>query len=136
MPNEMNEIDAKIMETLNSAFYEFHHGNDGSFYVSKGLEFPIWVSASEEKGFIRYFTHINFKDDVELDVEKANELVNRINDKVFPNSVHQDGTSLCAAYHLPMMEEFSGKIFIEMLRRTSGAFIYAIRTFDHDDLIP
>lgn len=136
MSEELTGIDKNIMETLNNAFYEFDHGDDGSFYISKGLEFPIWVSASDEKGFIRFFTHINFKDEIELDIVKANELVNRINDKVFPNSIYQDGKSLCSAYHLPVSEEFSGKIFIEMLRRTSGAFIYAIRTLDHDDLIP
>ncbi len=136
MSLEKNEIDNKIVETLNNAFYDFHHGDDGSFYVSKALEFPVWVSSSEENGFVKFFTQIDFKDDVELDVVKANELVNRINERIFPNSVYQDGKALCSVYHLPVIAEFSGRIFIEMLRRSSGAFIYAIRTLDFDDLIP
>lgn len=123
-----------IKECLEKAFLDFSLDEDGHFYVRDGLEFPAWVSVTD-KGFIKIFTYGRFKAGIDVDEVDANKLVNRINAALFPNSVYQTDGAIWSSYYLPVMDGFSERHFIEMLRRSASAFVSGLRRFDEDNLI-
>lgn len=135
MTEESEAIKNQIKETLDGAFYKYVQDDDGDIYVNEGVEFPIWIDV--EKNMIKFFTNIDFKSDhgTEFDSSKADSLVNRMNMGTLPNSFFHDNKAIHSTYYLPILDGFSPINFIEMLRRTSGSFIFGIRKHDQDELI-
>jgi len=123
-----------IRQALDKTYCEYDEDGDGDIYVKTGINFPVWVQVTDT-GFIKIFTFTRFKDDVELDVNAANALVNRINNEYLPNSVHRHDNKLWSYYFMPIVDGFSEKTFINVLRISADSFKQACYDLDEDKLL-
>jgi hypothetical protein len=123
-----------IITSLEKTYCEYDEDKDGDIYVRTGINFPVWVQMTDT-AFIKIFTFTRFKEDMEIDVNAANALANRINTEYLPNSVYQHDHKLWSVYFMPIVDGFSEKTFINVLRTSADSFKQACIALDEDKLL-
>lgn len=131
---DKDNIKDAIMQSLEKTYCEYDEDKDGDIYVKTGINFPVWVQVIST-GFIKIFTFVRFKDDIDFDENAANALANRINTEYLPNSVYHYDNKLWSVYFMPIFDGFSEKTFINTLRISADSFKQACADLDEDKLL-
>lgn len=131
----LEQLIEKIENILSSAYFEYEKDDRRNIYITEGSSFPGWVTFTRDRKFIKMWTYLPFRDGESVNIEKANELVNKINEDYIPNSVHQAKGRLYSSYVMYCDGDFNERHLVAMLRRVFESFRSAVFEHDKDDLI-
>ena len=134
MTTEIETTKAAIAQCLEGAFCDYILDDDGDFYIKTGISFPVWARVLDN-GFVKVFTFTRFSEEKDFDEDLANGLVNRIGSSYLPNAVFHADQKLWSAYFMPVMDGFSARTFINVIRTCSDSFKSACNACDQDKLL-
>lgn len=134
MATDTETIKAAIVQCLDGAFCDYILDDDGDFYIKTGISFPVWARVLDN-GFVKVFTFTRFSEDKDFDEALANRMVNEIGKTYLPNAIFQDDQKLWSSYFLPVMDGFSARTFINVIRTCSDSFNSACNACDQDELL-
>lgn len=134
MTVDAETVQNQIKDTLEKIYCDYKIDEDGEFYISSKVEFPVWATVGEN-GFVKIFTYANFKDGEDVDLAAAHKLANNMNENLFPNSVYVRQGRLWCTYYLPTKDGFSEPNFVEMLFRCPASFKHGCMNLDEDNIL-
>ena len=134
MTTEIETTKSAIAQCLDGAFCEYILDDDGDFYIKNGIAFPVWARVLDN-GFVKVFTFTQFSKEKDFDEGLANGLANEIAKTYLPNAIFHADQQLWSTYFLPVMDGFSAKNFINVIRTCSDSFKSACNACDHDKLL-
>jgi hypothetical protein len=134
MTTDIETIKAAIGQCLDEAFCDYIVDEDGDFYITTGISFPVWARVLDN-GFVKVFTFTRFSEDKDFDEALANRMVNEIAKTYLPNAIYHVDQKLWSSYSMPVMDGFSAKNFINVIRTSSDSFKSACNACDQDGLL-
>ena len=134
MTTEIETIKAAIAQCLDGAYCDYTVDDDGDFYIKTGVIFPVWVQVLDN-GFVKIFTYARFSAEKDFNEELTNKLVNEMSKAYLPNAIFHADQKLWSTYFLPVMDGFSPRTFMNVIRTCSDSFKAACKDCDQDKLL-
>ena len=124
--NEEEVTPARLASILEAAVIEQRVDSDGDIYVSDGLDFPAWISISEDQKLLEFLTYFDPEASAPDNVYARTNDVNR---SVMVVQFSWQSDKLWGQYWLSYDGGLNVKHFIQMLRKFSIAFSTGMERF-------
>jgi hypothetical protein len=134
-PHQQTAVVEEISSLLDRAGLTFGVDDDLDIHVTGGLDFPVWISVSPTRPFIRIFACAPLKAGEDVDITEALVLANEMTRQYMPNGCfYQDGAIWGQCFIL-FNNGLRADDFLTTLARSAAGFATALEECDAGGLV-